>query len=75
MSHGLNEAPLIDALSGVGNLDKLQIVSRFASPDSSGKELDEIRAAAKKYGKKTPVSTTTVMGWSLGKLMEASLTK
>ncbi len=74
-AHGLNETPMIDALSGVGDLDKLQIVSRFSSPDSSGKELDEIRAVAKKYGKKTPVSTTTIMGWSLGKVMEASLTK
>ena len=74
-SHGLNEAPLINALSGVGGLEKIQIVSRFASPDSPGKELDEIRAAAKKYGKKTPVSTTTIMGWSLAKVMEAGLTK
>ena len=74
-SHGLNEAPLINALQGVGSLDKLQIVSRFASPDSPGKELDEIRAAAQKYGKKTPISTTTIMGWSLAKLMEASLSK
>ena len=74
-SHGLNEAPLINALQGIGSLDKLQIVSRFASPDSPGKELDEIRAAAQKYGKKTPISTTTVMGWSLARLMEASLGK
>ena len=72
-SHGLNEAPLINALQGVGGLDKLQIVSRFASPDSPGKELDVIRAAAQKYGKTTPVSTTTIMGWALGTLMEASL--
>jgi branched-chain amino acid transport system substrate-binding protein len=72
-SHGLNEAPLINALQGVGGLDKLQIVSRFASPDSPGKELDAIRAAAQKYGKTTPVSTTTIMGWALGTLMEASL--
>jgi branched-chain amino acid transport system substrate-binding protein len=72
-SHGLNEAPLINALRGIGSLDKLQIVSRFASPDSPGKELDDIRAAAQKYGKKTPISTTTVMGWSLAKVMEASL--
>jgi branched-chain amino acid transport system substrate-binding protein len=74
-SHGLNEAPLINALSGVGGLEKIQIVSRFASPDSSGKELDAIRAAATKYGKKTPISTTTIMGWSLAKVMEAGLTK
>jgi branched-chain amino acid transport system substrate-binding protein len=72
-SHGLNEAPLINALQGIGSLDRLQILSRFASPDSAGKELDDIRAAAQKYGKKTPVSTTTIMGWSLAKLMEASL--
>lgn len=72
-SHGLNEAPLINALQGIGSLDKLQIVSRFASPDSPGKELDDIRAAAQKYEKKTPISTTTVMGWSLGKVMEAAL--
>ena len=74
-AHGLNETPLIEALTGVSSLDKLQIVSRFASPDSSGKELDEIRAAAKKYGQKTPISTTTIMGWSLAKVMEASLEK
>jgi branched-chain amino acid transport system substrate-binding protein len=74
-SHGLNEGPLINALQGVGSLDKLQIVSRFASPDSQGKDLDDIRAAAQKYGKKTPISTTTIMGWSLAKLMEASLAK
>ena len=74
-SHGLNEAPLINALQGVGALGKLQIVSRFASPDVEGKELDEIRAAAQKYGKKTPVATTTVMGWALGKVMEAALRK
>ncbi len=72
-SHGLNEAPLINALQGVGSLDKLQIVSRFASPDSPGKELDALRAAAQKYGKKTPIATTTIMGWALGTLMEASL--
>src|SRR5205807_2487820 len=72
-SHGLNEAPLINALQGVGSLDKLQIVSRFASPDSPGKELDAIRAAAAKYGKTTPIATTTIMGWSLATLMEASL--
>jgi branched-chain amino acid transport system substrate-binding protein len=72
-SHGLNEAPLINALQGVGGLDKLQIVSRFASPDTPGKELDAVRAAAQKYGKTTPVSTTTIMGWALGTLMEASL--
>ena len=72
-SHGLNEAPLINALQGVGGLDKLQIVSRFASPDSPGKELDAIHAAAQKYGKATPVSTTSIMGWALGTLMEASL--
>jgi branched-chain amino acid transport system substrate-binding protein len=74
-SHGLNEMPLINALQGVGSLDKLQIVSRFSSPDTTGKELDEIRAAAQKYGKKTPVSTTTIMGWSLAKVMEAALLK
>src|SRR6516165_5327889 len=72
-SHGLNEAPLINALQGVGSLDKLQIVSRFASPDSPGKELDAIRAAAAKYGKTTPIATTTIMGWALATLMEASL--
>jgi branched-chain amino acid transport system substrate-binding protein len=72
-SHGLNEAPLINALQGIGSLDKLQIVSRFASPDSPGKELDQIRAAAEKHGKKTPISTTTIMGWSLATIMEASL--
>ena len=72
-AHGFNEAPLIDALQGVGGLDKVQIVSRFASPDSNGKELDEIRAAALKYGKTAPISTTTIMGWALGTLMEASL--
>jgi branched-chain amino acid transport system substrate-binding protein len=72
-SHGLNEAPLINALQGVGSLDKLQIVSRFASPDSPGQELDAIRAAAAKYGKTAPIATTTIMGWALGTLMEASL--
>jgi branched-chain amino acid transport system substrate-binding protein len=72
-SHGLNETPLINALQGIGSLDKLQIVSRFASPDSSGKEMDAIRAAAQKHGKKTPISTTTIMGWSLATIMEASL--
>src|SRR5947209_9840934 len=72
-SHGLNEAPLINALQGVGSLDKLQIMSRFASPDSPGKELDAIRAAAQKHGKKTPITTTTIMGWTLAKLMETSL--
>ncbi len=72
-SHGLNEAPLINALQGVGSLDKLQIVSRFASPDSPGKELDAIRAAAAKYGKTAPIATTTIMGWALGTLMESSL--
>jgi branched-chain amino acid transport system substrate-binding protein len=72
-SHGLNENPLINALQGIGSLDKLQIVSRFASPDSSGKEMDAIRAAAQKHGKKTPISTTTIMGWSLATIMEASL--
>ncbi|MEP7031193.1 MAG: ABC transporter substrate-binding protein [Pseudolabrys sp.] len=74
-SHGLNEVPLINALSGVGGLDKIQIVSRFASPDSPGKELDAIRDAAKKNGKKDPISTTTIMGWSLAKVMEAALAK
>ena len=74
-SHGLNETPMINALQGIGSLDKLQIVSRFASPDSEGKELDAIRAAAKKYGKTSLISTTTIMGWSLGKIMEASLAK
>ena len=72
-SHGLNETPLINALQGIGSLDKLQIVSRFASPDSPGKDLDEVRAVAKKYGKTTPISTTTIMGWSLAKVMDASL--
>jgi branched-chain amino acid transport system substrate-binding protein len=72
-AHGLNETPLINSLQGVGGLDKLQILSRFASPDSEGKELDEIRAAAKKNGKTTPISTTTIMGWSLAKVMEAAL--
>jgi len=72
-AHGLNETPLINALQGVGGLDKLQILSRFASPDSEGKELDEIRAVAKKNGKTTPISTTTIMGWSLAKVMEAAL--
>jgi branched-chain amino acid transport system substrate-binding protein len=72
-SHGLNEAPLINALQGIGSLDKLQIVSRFASPDGPGKELDALRAAAQKYGKTTPIATTTIMGWVLGTLMEASL--
>ena len=71
-AHGLNEGPLIDALQGVGSLDNVQILSRFASPDSKGKEIDEIRAAALKYGKKTPISTTTVMGWVLARIMEAS---
>src|SRR5262245_57394037 len=74
-SHGLNEAPLINALQGVGGLGKLQIVSRFASPDLAGEELGEMKSAAQKYGKKTPVATTTVMGWALGKVMEAGLRK
>jgi branched-chain amino acid transport system substrate-binding protein len=74
-SHGLNEAPLINALQGIGALGKLQILSRFTSPDVEGKELDEIRSAAQKYGKKTAISTTTIMGWTLGKVMEAALRK
>lgn len=74
-AHGLDENPLINALQGVGVLGRLQIVSRFTSPDSEGKELDEIRAAAKKYGRKTPIGTTSIMGWSLGRVMEASLRK
>jgi hypothetical protein len=72
-SHGLNEAPLINALQDVGRLDRLQILSRFASPDGDGKELDELRAAARKHGKTTPLSTTSVMGWSLARIMEAAL--
>ncbi len=72
-SHGLNETPLIKALAGIGEFGRLQIVSRFASPDDSGKELDELRAAAKKYGKREPISTTSIMGWVLGGVMEASL--
>lgn len=74
-AHGLNETQLINSLQGVGGLDKIQILSRFASPDSTGKELDELRAAAKKYEKRDPISTTSIMGWALGKIMEASLTK
>jgi branched-chain amino acid transport system substrate-binding protein len=74
-AHGLNEAPLINALQGVGGLGKLQIVSRFASLDDKGKEMNELRAATGKYGKKTPLATTSVMGWALGKVMEASLRK
>lgn len=72
-SHGLNETPLIQALQGIGGLGRLQIVSRFASPDGEGKELDELRAAARKYGKATPISTTSIMGWAMGRVMEASL--
>jgi hypothetical protein len=72
-SHGLNETQLINALQGIGSLDKLQLVSRFATPDSPGKEVEEVRAVAQKNGKKTPISTTTIMGWSLAKVMETSL--
>ena len=72
-AHGLNEEPLINALQGIGSLDNIQILSRFASPDSPGKELDEIRAAAKKYNKRNAIGTTTIMGWSLARIMEASL--
>jgi branched-chain amino acid transport system substrate-binding protein len=72
-SHGLNETPLINALQGIGRLDQLQILSRFASPDSPGEELDRIRAAARENGKKDPISTTTIMGWSLAKIMDAAL--
>ncbi len=74
-SHGLNETPLVTALKSAGGIDKLQIVSRFASPDGAGKELDELRAAAKKYGKKDPISTTSIMGWVTGKVMETALTQ
>ena len=74
-AHGLNETQLVNSLQGVGGLDKIQIISRFASPDSPGKELDELRAAAKKYGKKDPISTTSIMGWALGRVMETSLAK
>ncbi len=74
-SHGLNEAPLVAALKSAGGLNKLQIVSRFATPDSEGKELDELRAVAKKYGKKGPLSTTSIMGWAMGRVMEAALRK
>ena len=74
-SHGLNETPLVTALKGAGGLNNLQIVSRFASPDSPGKELDDLRAAAKRYGKKDPISTSSIMGWSMGRIMEAALTK
>jgi branched-chain amino acid transport system substrate-binding protein len=74
-AHGLNETPLINALQGIGSLDNLQILSRFASPYSPGKELDVVRAAAKNHVNKTPIGTTTIMGWSLAKIMEASLRK
>jgi len=74
-SHGLNETPLIQAVQGVGGLASLQLLSRFASPDSEGKELDELRAAARKHSKKDPISTTSIMGWTMGKVMEASLRK
>jgi len=74
-SHGLNETQLINALQGVGGLDKVQLLSRFASPDTPGAELDQLRAAATKYGKKDPLSTTSIMGWSLGKVLEAALSK
>jgi branched-chain amino acid transport system substrate-binding protein len=74
-SHGLNETPLINALQGIGGLGRLQLLSRFASPDDAGKELDELRAAAKKYGRRDPISTTSIMGWALGRVMEAALRK
>jgi branched-chain amino acid transport system substrate-binding protein len=74
-SHGLNETPLISALQGIGGLGRLQIVSRFASPDDPGKELDQLRAVAKKNGKRDPISTTSIMGWALGQVMEVALRK
>ncbi len=74
-SNGLNEFELINALQGVSGLDKIQILSRFESPDMDGKHLNALRAAAKKYGKTTPVTTTNVMGWALGIVMEDSLHK
>ena len=54
-AHGLNEAPLINALQGVGGLDKLQILSRFASPDDQGKEVSALRAAAAKVRQENAV--------------------
>lgn len=74
-SHGLIEANLVKALKPSGYLTGLQIVSRFASPDSPGADLDKLRAAAKKFGKSDPLSTPSVMGWSMGKVLEAALTK
>jgi branched-chain amino acid transport system substrate-binding protein len=74
-AHGVPESDVIKAMKAAGHEANTYIFSRFALRDSEGEEMNQLKAAATKYGIKTELSNSHIMGWALAKVAEDSLRK
>jgi len=72
---GMDEHTFAGAIESSGFTEKTYVFSRWAFANSEGKELDQLRAAAKKYGIPSKLNIGNVSGWTMGVLAEASLKK
>jgi len=73
--YGVTEETIRLAAEKAGTGENLYTVNRYVSATQDLPALQEVAAAAKKYGTSKEFSTMHVTGWVLGKFAEAALAK
>ncbi|MCK5640999.1 MAG: ABC transporter substrate-binding protein, partial [Gammaproteobacteria bacterium] len=70
---GMNEHAFAKAIESTGYTENTYIFARWALAKSTGKGIDDVRAAAKVYGIPGTLSVGNVSGWTMGILAETAL--
>lgn len=73
-SYGASEETAKAAADRAGSAKNIFLVSRYAPPTEESKGMEELKAAARKYGLAKP-NMMNVTGWALGKFAAAALSK
>lgn len=73
----MNQGDFVKAIDGLidKNRHNIWIQGRYAQPSEKIDEYTKIHDAAKKYGTRYPFSNRYALGWTMGRLMEAALSK
>lgn len=73
--YGVTEDTVAAAAEKAGTGKNLYTVSRYASIFEGAQAVEDVKAAAAKYGTEKPLSTMHVHGWVLGKFAATALQK
>jgi hypothetical protein len=71
----MDENVYAEAIESTGYTENSYVFSRWSFASAPGKEVDDLRAAAKVYGIPGKLSVGNVSGWTMAVLMEAALKK